>query len=183
MQKLVIFFLFFYASSGVAKSFDEVSCNIYDSLVFTLETIAFNIANHKTTRVEGGGAFIPKSTHCANGKCKRINGKSNSILVYSPSHPDAKKNGYVSYPNINIDVERMHFQIIAEKIFSVASKGECHSVYNARTKTLTTVTYNNNNKIDSFIKNQNGEIIIWSSQTKDKIFSVNLLSGVSSTDT
>jgi len=87
-----------------------------------LDIVALNLANAKSTRsIEGGpykalevisgekiadfADYLDKAsdTHIAAGaqvldiKQKDVEPK----LVYEPKHPDANKDGYVAYPNIN----------------------------------------------------------------------------------
>lgn len=89
-------------------------------LVTKINTINMNIQNAQTTRTPEGGAYIPKEArNCKNGiceiaplSCKGIGcppkGEVMSIspiLKYEPKHPDADPNGYVAYPDLNIQEE------------------------------------------------------------------------------
>lgn len=86
-----------------------------------MDTIAGNIANVNTTRNADGkpGPFQRRFvTFRADDKEGRLDGKpvgvryqieidSNSPprRVHQPGHPDADRDGYVSYPNVNIVTE------------------------------------------------------------------------------
>jgi flagellar basal-body rod protein FlgC len=84
-----------------------------------MNVIANNIANAETTRTPQGGAF---RRQLAMLRGEQLKSGANlgkvgvrvtkvqpdmSVLksVYDPSHPDANKDGYVNYPNINLAVE------------------------------------------------------------------------------
>lgn len=88
-------------------------------LVIKKDIINFNIQNAYTTRTAEGGAYIPKEAiNCKAGKCtvtpltcagigcNKSDMKPRSpIMKYEPEHPDAKKNGYVHYPDLNVQEE------------------------------------------------------------------------------
>ena len=97
-----------------------------------LDVIANNIANVETTRTDAGGPYqrkdvvfeavdrrIPFSSVLFTSQkmsenALQLNGvQVNQIIsdttpgtrVYSPTHPDADEEGYVTYPNVNLVVE------------------------------------------------------------------------------
>lgn len=88
-----------------------------------IDTIASNIANSTTTRTEDGGPYqrkvavfkenLEKEISALSGQSQIVSKgvKVDSIiddtktafkLVYDPSHPDAKEDGYVEMPNVDI---------------------------------------------------------------------------------
>lgn len=78
-----------------------------------MDTITANLANATTTRTAEGGAYVRKvalfkealdSAGNSNGVTAVGIEKDKSELrkVYDPSHPDADKDGYVTYPNVNV---------------------------------------------------------------------------------
>ncbi len=90
------------------------------------DIISQNIANVNTTRDANGNAYKRKTvvfeeksyptfdeslSHAAGhiGKGVKvteiIEDPSEGRLVYDPSHPDANKDGYVTYPNVNTVTE------------------------------------------------------------------------------
>jgi flagellar basal-body rod protein FlgC len=93
-----------------------------------MNVISMNLANVKTTRAEGGGPYHRKSVAFAatpvfnpfdkvmeNAEDRELKGvtvrgivtdKRPMKRVFEPGHPDADKEGYVSYPDINV-VEEM----------------------------------------------------------------------------
>ncbi|HPO14039.1 MAG TPA: flagellar basal body rod protein FlgC [Candidatus Hydrogenedentes bacterium] len=84
-----------------------------------MNVIANNLANVETTRTPEGGAFrrqmvVFRAEPLKSGmKSGQAGVRVKSIIkdmsplrtVFDPSHPDANKDGYVSYPNINMSVE------------------------------------------------------------------------------
>jgi len=92
---------------------------------FRMDIIASNIANVNTTRTQSGGPYRRKmpvfapyiKEAMANSEVLPAGGvegvkvidvvedSSPLRMVYNPSHPDADKNGYVAYPNVNIVTE------------------------------------------------------------------------------
>lgn len=81
--------------------------------------IQSNILNISTTRTSEGGPYIPKEAiNCKQMGCDIVplkqqgvgantTEKRSPILKYEPGHPDANKEGYVAYPNINLDEEKI----------------------------------------------------------------------------
>jgi flagellar basal-body rod protein FlgC len=96
-----------------------------------LDLISNNIANAQTTRTKEGGAykrqdvtfmpqdsnnsFLPAFIAARRGDVQALSGgvtvtqivtdKEPGAQVYDPTHPDADKDGYVTYPNVNPVVE------------------------------------------------------------------------------
>jgi flagellar basal-body rod protein FlgC len=93
-----------------------------------------NIANAQTTHTKNGGPYkkqnvifeelLSTNTNSQNSndngqlKVSNLKGvrvkeivdsKSKPILKYEPDHPDANKDGYVAYPNINSLIEMIDF--------------------------------------------------------------------------
>lgn len=96
-----------------------------------INIVSSNIANAQTTHTEQGGPYRKKNVTFQevlfdkNGQKKEIisekerlspslrgvgvkeilESKDNPVMKYEPEHPDADKNGYVAYPNINPVIE------------------------------------------------------------------------------
>lgn len=81
-----------------------------------LDVISSNVANMRTTRTEDGGAYVRKVAVFSENYDKKIGmlgvksvsidqDKSPLKKEYDPTHPDANKDGYVEYPNVDILVE------------------------------------------------------------------------------
>jgi flagellar basal-body rod protein FlgC len=113
----------------------RISASGLTSQRLRLDMISNNIANAQTTRTAAGGAYkrqdvvftpqTPGSTlppfiaaRLANSpvasRMNQVGGVEVAQIVtdnetgprvYDPSHPDADKDGYVTYPNVNLVVE------------------------------------------------------------------------------
>lgn len=81
-----------------------------------MDVVSSNIANMKTTRTQNGGAYrrkVPVFEENYDKKLGMLGVKSTAIeedksplrKLYDPNHPDADKQGYVEYPNVDILVE------------------------------------------------------------------------------
>lgn len=84
-----------------------------------MNVIANNIANAETTRTPQGGPFRRQLAVFRGNQLKAgvnpsklgvrvkdvVPDRSPFRTVFNPSHPDANKDGYVSYPNISLAVE------------------------------------------------------------------------------
>jgi len=179
MKYFVLIIALFFTFFSFAKSSEEAICEMATSFKRNLEIIGLNIANHKTTRTPQGGTYIPQEVNCNNGTCKVVNTKNTPVMVYVPGHPDADTNGHVSYPGIDLKLERTKFQLMAERIFALAKNNKCGMSRGPSTKTFTTIYYNKaKSAAHSFIKNSQGEIIIWEvTSSKGNGSFLNLLTG------
>ncbi len=100
-----------------------------------MNTIASNLANAQTTRTAAGGAYKrvdPVFEAIALDKMRALTPSERSVsmvhvtqiaqdqrpghMVFSPGHPDANKDGYLEYPNVNI-VEEMVNMITASRAY------------------------------------------------------------------
>jgi flagellar basal-body rod protein FlgC len=70
-----------------------------------LETIAQNIANAETTHVPGGGAYHRQIALADGGDTPAVADPTPGRLVYDPGHPDANADGFVEYPNVDVNTE------------------------------------------------------------------------------
>jgi len=100
-----------------------------------VNTIASNIANAETTRTPGGGPYrrkdvvmsatqAPGSFQSALDEMSLAKPGITAVLedqqdprkVFQPGHPDADKDGYVAYPNINV-VQSMTDLMTATRLY------------------------------------------------------------------
>ena len=99
-----------------------------------LNTISSNLANINTTRTPEGGPYKRKdvvftAVEEKNSFNRILKDKVNAVkveeviedqrpfkFVYDPYHPDANKDGYVSYPNIEM-VEEMVNMLSASRLY------------------------------------------------------------------
>lgn len=89
----------------------KVSATGLEAQKIRLNTIASNIANINSTKTPEGGPYRRKDVlfmsyiydQTSHGVDVRgiIEDQRPFRVVYEPSHPDADKDGYVRYPNVN----------------------------------------------------------------------------------
>lgn len=81
-----------------------------------LDVISSNIVNSRTTRTKKGGAYVRKVAVFSENYDSKLgmlgvkavkieNDNSPLKKKYDPKHPDADKDGYVEYPNVDLLVE------------------------------------------------------------------------------
>lgn len=100
----------------------DVSASALRAQRIRLDTISSNLANVETTSTPEGGPYKKKSVYFQSQSLsfkEHLDGNlRNSIqgvevskiledqdepqLVYNPSHPDAREDGYVAMPNVNV---------------------------------------------------------------------------------
>lgn len=103
-----------------------------------MESINSNIANAQTTRTDEGGPYRQKEVVFGSEPARDsfaeilegeldekaqtvhvvevVNSDKPPILKYEPAHPDANKDGYVAYPDINV-MEEMANMIEAQRAY------------------------------------------------------------------
>ncbi len=96
----------------------QVSSTALEAQKIRLNVIASNIANASSTNTPEGGPYRRKDVlfktvmfgESAGGVevPQVVDDQSPFRSVYDPSHPDADKKGYVSYPNINVLTEMVN---------------------------------------------------------------------------
>ncbi len=89
----------------------KVSATALEAQKIRMNVIASNIANVNSTRTPEGGPYRKKDvvfesymfdeSSVGVNIPKIVENERPFKMVYDPSHPDANKDGYVSYPNIN----------------------------------------------------------------------------------
>lgn len=81
-----------------------------------LDIVANNLANAETTRTPQGGPYRRQTVIFAQRLQRALHGWRNAgvqvaaiveddgppRLAYQPDHPDARADGYVEYPNVNV---------------------------------------------------------------------------------
>jgi flagellar basal-body rod protein FlgC len=96
----------------------KVSATALEAQKVRLNVIASNIANASSTQTPQGGPYRRKDVliktymydqNSAGVEVPQIvEDESPFRTVFDPSHPDADKNGNVSYPNINVLTEMVN---------------------------------------------------------------------------
>lgn len=108
----------------------EISASALTAERTRMNQIASNIANANSTRTAEGGPYKRKDAvfatmlDSASGKMGGggvevvavVEDQSQPRLQYEPGHPDARPDGYVAYPNVNV-VEEMADMIAATRTY------------------------------------------------------------------
>lgn len=77
-----------------------------------LEVIAKNIANANTTRTPEGGPYVREvATANGDGTAEVSGDQRPGRLVYDPGHPDANADGFVAYPNVDLNTELVDLMV------------------------------------------------------------------------
>jgi flagellar basal-body rod protein FlgC len=104
----------------------KVSATALEAQKVRLNTIASNVANASSTKSTDGGPYKRKDVQFQSVMYdessvgvdipKIVEDQRPPRIVFDPSHPDADKNGYVSYPNINV-IEEMVNLLAASRAY------------------------------------------------------------------
>jgi flagellar basal-body rod protein FlgC len=97
------------AREGIEKSLDISTSGLLVSQA-RMQIIAENIANVNTTSTSVGGPYkrkdlILKDAPDGVAIQEVVQDNSSGVRVYDPGHPDADKQGFVFYPNVNMTRE------------------------------------------------------------------------------
>ncbi len=82
-----------------------------------VEAISKNIANAETTRTPEGGAYrrqvavAERDPATGEMTTRIVEDTRPGQLVYDPGHPDANADGYVEYPNVDLNTELVDLMI------------------------------------------------------------------------
>lgn len=69
------------------------------------EEILLNAQNNKNSKNDNQSTNSLSNANIGVGVKEIVDAKGKPIMRYEPSHPDANKDGYVAYPNINPVIE------------------------------------------------------------------------------
>ncbi|MDD4976371.1 MAG: hypothetical protein PHY93_18580 [Bacteriovorax sp.] len=109
MEKLILLFVLVGCAHHEKASDKDIDqyCQDLNVLYQKKAAIESNIANLHTTRtIEGGYYKRHIIRECSNGFCKLELSAAPPILKYELNSPDANKQGYVAYPDINLAEEQ-----------------------------------------------------------------------------
>lgn len=82
-----------------------------------LEAIATNIANAETTKTPEGGPYrrelvtVERDPNTGALATRTVPDPREGRLIYDPGHPDANEQGFVSYPNVDVNVELVDLMV------------------------------------------------------------------------
>lgn len=87
-----------------------------------LDVISQNLANVETTKTADGGPYkrqvVSVSGDAATGspRMDAVTDPRPGRQVYDPGHPDADKDGFVNYPNVDVNNELVDL-MVARRVF------------------------------------------------------------------
>ncbi|MEK7315450.1 MAG: flagellar basal body rod protein FlgC [Candidatus Eisenbacteria bacterium] len=82
-----------------------------------MEAIATNIANAETTKTPDGGPYrrelvtVERDPKTGAISTRAVPDPREGRLIYDPGHPDANEQGFVSYPNVDVNVELVDLMV------------------------------------------------------------------------
>lgn len=76
-----------------------------------LEVIAKNLANAETTRTPEGGPYKREVAVVNDAGTQVVEDQRPGRLVYDPGHPHANDDGFVQYPNVDLNAELVDLMI------------------------------------------------------------------------
>ena len=76
-----------------------------------LEVIARNLANAETTHTPAGGPYRREVAVAGTDGVAIQQDPQRGRLVYDPGHPDANAEGFVEYPNVDVNTELVDLMI------------------------------------------------------------------------
>lgn len=83
-----------------------------------MEVIARNLANAETTRTPEGGAYkrevatVGTDPDTGTPTMQVSQDPNPGRLIYDPAHPDANAQGFVEYPNVDVNTELVDLMIV-----------------------------------------------------------------------
>lgn len=83
-----------------------------------MEVISRNLANAEVTRTAEGGAYkrevaqVGTDPKTGQPGLQVVKDPSPGRMVYDPSHPDANAQGFVEYPNVDVNTELVDLMIV-----------------------------------------------------------------------
>ncbi len=128
---------------GAFSSFDISATGLFAQRT-RLDVIANNIANAETTRTPEGGPYVRRHVTFQEalddqlriGAGVRVESiepdPTPARMVYDPGHPDARPDGYVAMPNVNI-IEEMVNMTAATRSYeaNVTAMNAAKAMFNA----------------------------------------------------
>ena len=76
-----------------------------------LEVISGNLANAEVTKTPEGGAYRRQVAVAGAGGTQVVADPRPGRMVYDPGHPDADANGFVAFPNVDVNTELVDLMI------------------------------------------------------------------------
>lgn len=118
-MKTILLTLVLLAQVTTFAAIKSQTCRSKAEIQNEIDVISTNIANVSTTRTAEGGPYKRQSYICVNDYCL-VRESTNFITKYLPGHPDANAEGYVKFPDINLEKE-LQAMIEAQRAYERAA--------------------------------------------------------------
>lgn len=145
----------------------NIECESIPEFQIKMDVHASNYQNAETTRTPEGGAYKYKKVICQK-TCKIIESET-FIPKYLPNHPDADKNGYVTFPYFDKHIEKAFISTYAKSLVMV-SKVCPHEIKGLETQNGSAVymKYKSGYILSDIINfESNGSVVSWVRKTKN----------------
>jgi hypothetical protein len=132
-----------------------------------MDAHASNFKNVETTRTPEGGAYKYKKVMCQ--KTCRVVETESIIKKYLPNHPDADQAGYVAYPDIYKEYEKIFISNYAKSLVMVSKTCPAKvNILEVKNAPSVLMKYHSGNITSDTINFEpNGSVISWVRQTKN----------------
>jgi flagellar basal-body rod protein FlgC len=100
------------------------NCADLRNALVKIPVFASNLANVNTTRTPDGTPYKRVEIKCREASCETTTA-SEFRFSYEPRHPDANRDGYVKYPQINVAQEFASLNTSAAELKLLASQDIC----------------------------------------------------------
>ena len=161
----LVFSMSFFFQAAVDASSDLCDQARWDR--YQLPIHGLNLANLRTTRTPEGGPYKRKFfIKCVPSAGCIIGDDATSKTVFAPGHPDADRNGYVSYPNIDATHELVAFEAIFSELVTMARLKKC-GMELIPTDGALLITYSNSSDKSDFLVHSVDGSIIWRRTSSD----------------
>lgn len=87
-----------------------------------LDVISQNLANVETTKTADGGPYkrqivtVSGDVAAGEGSAQAVTDPRAGRTMYDPGHPDADADGFVAYPNVDVNTELVDL-MVARRVF------------------------------------------------------------------
>ena len=160
-MKFLIFLLFAFPLVSHAQS----KCGNLKKYQLALSIHASNWTNSVTTRTPEGGPYKIKRLLCSP-TCKIIN-EIKIFEKYEPDHPDANKDGYVTYPDIDKEKERAAISTYAKALKLIASKCSDNVELISNNSSFSAEYKSGDIKLDIFNFTKDEKVVSWVREDKE----------------
>ena len=119
-MKPLLFVVVLLMQATALAAINNEDCLTKSEKKMEMDIISSNIANVATTRTPEGGPYQRQSLVCVEHKCE-VQKSTSGTYKYVPDHPDSDAEGYVKFPDINLEKE-MQKMVEATRAYEKAAQ-------------------------------------------------------------